>query len=129
MALNWLWSEKCGEAVKRQYIQKDGEWIEHDFTFELYQGNAFLIFIYRYVAWDGTKMYQMNDFWGDETHMKRMLGIDKKYKETYGDNAESECIKFTFYKDKFDKPRLKKIVSAITEAFEEIEIVITNSTG
>ena len=87
-----------------------------------------LIFIYEFTDDNGIDKYDVHNWWSDETHMKRRLGIDKKYKETYGDNAEKDCIKFTFYKDMFDKPRLKKIVSAITEAFDEIEIVITNST-
>lgn len=130
MALNWLWSEKCGEVVERREIcKKDehGNLMTHDFTYNLYQGNAFLIFIHEFTDEDGTDKYNLVDFWGDETHMKRMLGIDKKWKETYGNNIESDCLKFTFYKDKFDNARLKKIVSAIAEAYDNIEIVITNS--
>lgn len=122
MSLNWLWANKCGEAVRRQLrMNENKELVEHDFTFDLYNGNAFLIFIYNYDE-DGQKMYQVNDFWVDETHMKRMLGIDKKDKETLGDNREDDIIKFTFYKDKCRY--LKKIVSAITEAFDNIEIEI-----
>lgn len=123
MSLNWLWADKCGEAVRRQCRRNSEEedWVNYDYTVDLYNGNAFLIFIYEYIE-DGQKMYQVNDFWTDETHMKRMLGIDKKYKETLGDNREGDIIKFTFYKDKCRY--IKKIVSAITEAFDNIEIEI-----
>ena len=123
MSLNWLWANKCGEAVRRQRRRNSEEedWVDYDYTFDLYNGNAFLIFIYEYIE-DGQKMYQVNDFWTDETHMKRMLGLDKKWPESYGRNGESDIIKFTFYKDKCRY--LKKIVSAITEAFDNIEVEI-----
>lgn len=119
MALNWLWSNKCGEAVIKQ--NWNGE--DHIFTVSLYEGNAFLIFIHEYKdAETGKDMYQLHDFWADETHMKRMLGIDKKWKDTYGTNHEKDIVKITFYKDKCR--HLKKIVSAMAEAFDNLEIEI-----
>ena len=126
MGLTWLWSAKCGEAVRRQSVWNENKgWEERDFTFSLYQGNACMIFVYRYENDKGEKMYQVNDFWADETHMKRCLGIDKKYKDTYGDNNEKDVIKYTFYRDKIAPNKLKKIVGAIAEAYDNIEIIIT----
>ena len=128
MALHWLWSEKCGEAIIRQnFARRDEEPEIHEFTLCLYKGNAQLIFLYEYTDEEtGKAMYSMNRFWADETHMKRMLGLDKKYKETYGENQETDIVKFIFYKGKHSG--LKKMVSAIAEAYDNIEIVITNST-
>ena len=119
MALNWLWKDKCGEVVRRETFGDE----THDFTISLYEGNAFMIFVHEYQdKMTGANMYELNGFWSDETHMKRMLGLDKKWPESYGRNGESDIIKFTFYKDKCR--HLKKIVSAITEAFDNIEIEI-----
>ena len=128
MALNWLWSEKCGEAIIRQnWADVDEEPEIHEFKLCLYKGNAQLIFLYEYTdERTGKNMYNMNRFWADETHMKRMLGLDKKYAETYGKNQETDIVKFIFYKGKHSG--LKKMVSAIAEAYDNIEIVITNST-
>ena len=70
MSLNWNWSEKCGEAV---FEQRDKE-----FTVNLYQGNAYLIFIYEYEE-DGNNMYNLFTFWADKGHAKRCLGLEKDY--------------------------------------------------
>ena len=40
MALNWSWNGKCGEAV----FEQRGK----EFTVNLYQGNAYLIFLYEH---------------------------------------------------------------------------------
>ena len=69
MSLNWRWDERCGEAV----IQQNGK----DWTVSLYQGNAFLIFLYEYQE-DGQNMYQLYNFWADKQHMKNCLGLNQK---------------------------------------------------
>jgi len=69
MALNWLWSEKCGEATLKQEDKK--------FTLDLYTGNAFLIMLTNYEK-NGDTYWDVFSFWVDEQHMKNMLGLNKK---------------------------------------------------
>jgi len=122
MALYWDWKEKCGEATIVQGL-KGRE--PREFTLSLYEGNAFLILIYEYTE-DGKEKYNLNGFFVDKTHMKRCLGIDKRYKETYGDNIYDDSFsKMTKIRINKAKCRhYKDIVTAFAEAFENIEIEI-----
>ena len=60
MALNWLWKDKCGEATIRFW---DGE----ERTVNLYEGNAFLIFVNEFEE-NGRNMYTVWSFFVDEAH-------------------------------------------------------------
>ena len=122
MALYWDWDDKCGEATM---VRKIGNREPKEFTISLYEGNAFLIFIYEYTE-DGKEMYNMQGFFVDKPHMKRCLGIDKKYKETYGNNMyDKPYNKITKIRINKAKCRhYKDIVTAFAEAFENIEIEI-----
>lgn len=115
MALNWLWKEKIGEAEIFNY--------DKVVTCNLYKGNAFLIFIYEYEQ-DGKEMYNVSYFFADEAHAKRSLGLDKNYKETYGDNLLNHD-KYKLQKIRINKKEYKytnKLVSMLTKAFDEITI-------
>ena len=115
MSLNWNWSEKCGEAV---FEQRDKE-----FTVNLYQGNAYLIFIYEYEE-DGNNMYNLFTFWADKGHAKRCLGLEKDY----------QGVKYNLYTDtdKLKKIRLNKkkcnrfaeLVGLLAKAFDNLVIEI-----
>ena len=115
--LQWNWDNKVGEV----------EIFNHDkvVTYKLYEGNAFLIMLYEYEE-DGKDMYSMHNFFADETHAKRMLGLDKKWKETYGNN----CFDQPNYKmkkiriNKKEYTHTKKLVSMLADAFDDITIEI-----
>ena len=81
MALNWQWNEKIGECTLVQELHGERE----EFPISIFKGNAFAIFIHQYEE-NGEKYWNMNNFFVDKEHAKRMFGIDKAYKETYGSN-------------------------------------------
>lgn len=121
MSLNWNWDKKVGEVTFTQEI--DG--VKKDFISNLYNGNACLIMVYEYTDEnDGKEKYQLTGFFADKTHMKRCLGIDKRYKQTLGKNMYEDSW------DRLTKIRLNKakcrdvkdIVMAFYEAFNDITI-------
>ena len=121
MSLNWDWNKKVGEVTFTQEI--DG--VKKDFVSNLYNGNACLIMVYEYTDEnDGKEKYQLTGFFADKTHMKRCLGIDKRYKQTLGKNMYEDSW------DRLTKIRLNKakcrdvkdIVMAFYEAFNNITI-------
>ena len=122
MAIHWKWDEMCGEATFRREI-KDGE--PKDIKVNLYEGNAFLIFIYEWKEGESEK-YNLQGFFVDKDHMKRCLGIDKKDKETYGYNmynkSYDKLVKIRFNKKK--SKHYKDIITALVQAFDEIEIEV-----
>ena len=105
--------EKCGEAVIQQG--------EKEWTISLYQGNAFLIFVYEYQE-DGQNMYQLYNFWADKQHMKNCLGLNQK--EGYGGNMFNEAgckmKKIRINKGKFRYT--KELTQALVQAFDDLTI-------
>lgn len=121
MALNWLWKDKCGEALLVQ--EYDGE--RHEFTLSLYEGNAELIMLHEYKNEKGENMYEMHAFWVDKGHMKRCLGLEANCDGTkYNIHSEgwSKIEKFRFNKAK--SRHYKEIIKALVEAFDEITIEV-----
>ena len=123
MALTWTWENKSGEAI---FMNETDEGFK-EFAVSLYEGNAYLIFIYEYKDKDtGDDMYNLQGFFTEKTHMKRCLGIDKKWPETYGHNTYNKkysyISKLRLNKDKCRN--YKDIVAAFIEAFPKIEIEI-----
>lgn len=114
MMLTWEWSEKCGEWTESMQI--DGE--EKEYTYSLYTGNAYLIVLYEFEE-DGKNYHCLHTFWTDETHMKRCLGIDSKYKS---ENIHTELKKIRLSKTKCRY--INKIVPALVKAFDSIDIEI-----
>lgn len=112
MALNWSWSEKCGEAV----FEQRGK----EFTVNLYQGNAYLIFIYEYEE-DGNNMYNLFTFWADKVHAKRCLGLEKGYENLYSDERD-KLKKIRINKSKFSKT--SEMVGLLAKAFDDLVIEI-----
>ena len=112
MALNWLWSEKVGEAD----IQQRGV----EFTCSLYQGNAYLIFLYEWED-EGQQLYQMHCFWADKDHMKNMLGLNPKNGFAVNEfNLESERLVAIRINRKMRYT--KEIVTALVQAFDNLKI-------
>lgn len=121
MSLNWNWNEKIGEFVIKYRNTYEEEWkTEH---IDLYEGNAFLIMIHEYKEND-KDMYELWSFWVDKIHAKRMLGLDKKYKDTYGKNTYTgDCTKIMRVRINKAKSRnWKEIVALVSEAFDDIQI-------
>lgn len=125
MSLNWNWENKVGEVVFTQEI--NGE--KRDYTSDLFNGNAYLIMVYSYTdPNDGKDKYMLTGFFADKTHMKRNLGIDKKYQKTYGKNLYADPDSW----ERLTKIRLNKakcrnckdIVMAFYEAFDDVTIEI-----
>ena len=118
MALHWLWSEKVGEAD----IQQNGI----EFTCSLYQGNAYLIFIYEYEE-EGQQLYQMHSFILDKDHLKNMLGLNKKDGFTVNEfNRDSErLVAVRFVKNKLRYS--KEIITTLVQAFDTLTIQLVES--
>ncbi len=114
MALHWNWNDKCGEAVIQQ-----GERI---ITLNLYEGNAFLIFLYESKKENGEDVWQMFDFWADRQDMRNYLGLNKKdgYSENKFDEPGRKLIKIRINKAKYRQT--KNLVSALTMAFSDLTI-------
>lgn len=78
MAIRWLWDEKCGEAI---FEQTFGDKVK-DISVNLYEGNAFLIFIREWTEDDGTDKYAVWSFLADEQHAKIVLDLIKRKIQT-----------------------------------------------
>ena len=111
MGLYWQWSNKCGEAVVKRG--------DAEITLNLYEGNAFLIFIYEFNE-GGSDVYTVDGFWHDERHMKACLGLDKKGGNTR--NMHDDLKKIRLNKSKCRN--YKKIVAALVQALNDITIEI-----
>lgn len=122
MALYWNWSEKCGEAVMTQIINDK----EKEFTFNLYQGNAYLIFISEYME-DNKEVYNVWSFWVDKEHAKNCLGLGKGDSYNIYDQGWQTVKKFRLNKDK--TKHFADIVSMIAKAFDNIDIEIYSEKG
>ena len=110
MALNWYWDDKVGEAEVFNY--------DKVVTYNLYQGNAFLIFIYEYKDEDGKDMYSLASFFADETHAKRCLGLAKDCDNIFN-TTYSKLLKVRINK-KYSYT--KKLVDMLIKAFDNITI-------
>lgn len=117
MALTWDFKEKVGEAVIRQGDSK--------FTVNLYNGNAYLIFIYEYKDSETNKdMYTLWTFWGDKSHAKNCLGLSKGKTNIYVDDYNDIT---TIRLDKKKCRNVYEIVGLVSKAFDNITIEIYTS--
>lgn len=120
MSLNWRWDEKCGEAIIEQTWKDETK----RFTKNLYEGNAFLIFLNEWEE-DGVGKYSLYTFFADEAHAKRCLGInmnaDKIYRNMFEDGYD-KLVKLRVNKKKAHN--WKKIITLFAQAFDNLEIEI-----
>lgn len=112
MALTWNWDSKMGEVIIHDEIQNK------DFVKNLYEGNAFLIFMNEWKEGD-SDLYSLYSFFADEKHAKRCLGLEKDSTNIFTDGAV-KLIKLRINKKK--SRNWKKIVKLFSEAFDNIEI-------
>lgn len=111
--LRWNFDDKIGEAVIRQG--------DREYTMNLYDGNAFLIFVDEYKSIDGNDMYSVWLFFADEQHAKNCLGLCKNG----GGNIFDE--KNMLVKVRINKKEYRytsKLVEMLIKAFDEIQIEI-----
>lgn len=114
MSLNWSWNEKCGEAV----FEQRGK----EFAINLYQGNAYLIFLYEFKDKEtGNDMYNLWTFWADKVHAKRCLGLEKGYENLYNDERD-KLKKIRINKAKYSKA--SELVGLLVKAFDDLVIEI-----
>ena len=111
MSLNWSFKEKVGEAVIRQG--------DKNFKLNLYQGNAFLIFLSEWEE-DGKEKYQLYLFFADKVHAKNCLGLVKGYDSIFDDG--NKIVKIRLNKKKYSYT--KDLVDMLIKAFDEIQIEI-----
>lgn len=118
MALTWEWNKKVGEAVFDAESVLDPK---KEIKVNLYEGNAYLIFIYEYVDKDTKEnMYTLAGFFADKAHMNNCLGLTKGHENIYARNGRLKRISFNKAKSK----NYKEIISALVKAFDDIEIKI-----
>lgn len=115
MALYWDFNKKVGEAVIRKTLPGCEP---KEFTINLYQGNAFLIFINEYKE-NGTDMYNLYSFFCDEAHAKNCLGLAKDTSNIFDDGVE-KLVKIRIDKSRHSKPQ--KLLDMFIKAFDELEI-------
>ena len=73
MALTWDFNtDKMGTII-----------YEGGFKRNIYNGNAFCTILNEWKE-DGKDYYSLAMFFADKTHAKRCLGLDSKYRDTYG---------------------------------------------
>lgn len=116
MAVQWQWSDKCGELIIEQTF--DGE--TKEYTKTLYEGNCFLIILNE---WDEgeSHMYSLYTFFADEKHAKRCLGLEKGYENLWDEGFD------TVKKLRINKKKCrnwKKIITLFSQAFDNLEIEI-----
>lgn len=115
--LHWDFKQKIGEVEIFNY--------DKAVTYNLYQGNAFLIMLYEYEE-NGKAMYSMHNFFTDETHAKRCFGVDKKDSRSYGHNIfnqpQYKMLKIKLNKSRYGDKNTQKLVKMLLEAFNELTI-------
>ena len=120
MALNWNWSNKCGElTLRKQLTGKE----PREITLHLYQGNAVLIMLNEYKTDGGEDEYAMYSFFVDKQHMKNCLGLTKGHTNIFDDESQ------TFTKLRLNRAKnryWKDIVTCFAEAFENLVIEVYN---
>lgn len=87
MAIRWNFKEdKMGTITERL----GGE----EYTYSIYNGNAFAIIVAEWTTEDGSEMYYIHNAFADERHAKNCLGLSKEYK---GDciYEEGEVVRLT----------------------------------
>lgn len=130
MALNWLWSEKCGEI---EVVQMHPDEEDRRFTLSLYKGNAYLIMLHEYNdEKTGEDMYSMFSFFSDKDHAKNCLGIAKgKARWDDGRNIfDTPYQKFTRLRlNKKKHPYWKDLVTMFAQAFDNITIEVVSEEG
>lgn len=111
MALNWRWDKKIGTAEIFNY--------DKVVTYNLYQGNAFLIMLYEYKE-DGKDMWSMHNFLVDKEHAKNCFALSKGYDDNIFNTDRYRLQKVRLNKAKYRYT--KDLVDMLIKAFDNITI-------
>lgn len=112
--LNWDWDKKVGTIDIFNYDEVR--------TYQLYQGNAFLIMLWEYEE-DGKELWSMHNFFVDKEHAKNCLGLTKGF-----DNIFNKKL-YQIRKIRINKAKYrytKDLVDMLIKAFDNISIEIVN---
>lgn len=124
MALQWDFNKKVGDAY---FIQKfkneNGEWETDKYTVSLYEGNAYMIFIYEN---DEDQTYSLHSFFCDKEHAEILLGLKKgndgKKVNIFSANRE-KMTTLNINKTMFSTPKkAAEFIGLIVRAFDDIRI-------
>lgn len=124
MALQWDFKKKVGEAY---FIQKfkneNGEWETGKYIVSLYEGNAYMIFIYEN---DEDQTYSLHSFFADKEHAEILLGLKKgndgKKVNIFNANRE-KMTQLNIDKSMFSTPKkAAEFIGLIVRAFDDIRI-------
>ena len=124
MALRWDFNKKVGEAnFIRKFKNENEEWVTGKYTVSLYEGNAYMIFIYEN---DEDKTYSLYSFFVDKKHAEILLGLKKGNdgKKSNFFNVESEkMVTLNINKSMFSTPKkAEEFIGLIIKAFDDIRI-------
>lgn len=108
MSLQWNFNRRCGTIT-----EKSGD---NSRTFNWYEGNAFMIMLD-----EDEKEYNLHNFFSDETHAKKMLGLVKGYSNVYTDYGET-VTEITINKKMCRQ--WQKVMTLFAKAFPEITIKV-----
>lgn len=113
MALNWDWDKKIGTVDIFNYDEVR--------TYQLYQGNAFLIMLWEYEE-DGKELWSMHNFFVDKEHAKNCFGVTKDYPDNMFNTKHYQIRKIRINKAKYKYT--KDLVDMLIKAFDNIGIEI-----
>ncbi len=124
MALRWDFNKKVGEAkFIRKFENENGERETGKYTVSLYEGNAYMIFIYEN---DEDNTYCLYSFFADKKHAEILLGLKKGNdgKKSNFFNVESErMVTLNINKSMFSTPKkAAEFIGLIVRAFDDIRI-------
>lgn len=113
MALKWDWDKKIGTVDIFNYDEVR--------TYQLYQGNAFLIMLWEYEE-DGKELWNMHNFFLDKEHAKNCFGLTKDYPDNIFNTKHYQIRKIRINKAKYKYT--KDLVDMLIKAFDNISIEI-----
>lgn len=124
MALQWDFNKKVGDAY---FIQKfkneNGEWETDKYTVSLYEGNAYMIFIYEN---DEDQTYSLHSFFADKEHAEILLGLKKgndDKKVNIFNASREKMTQLNINKSMFSTPKkAAEFIGLIVRAFDDIRI-------
>ena len=83
MAVTWNWKDKIGKAT---FEGADGK----NYNVNLYTGNVLCVMCHEWKEDCDKKVYNVQGFFHDETHLKRCLGLVKGYSNCYGNLKQAK---------------------------------------
>ena len=89
MAVNWSWKNKMGVLTCKDSSGKK-------YKVNLYEANCLGALIYEYKS-DGKEMYSFWGFWNDVTHLKNILGLNKKNEDNLYKDVVVKISLNTYY--------------------------------